>query len=163
MANEQGSGGAGRSPDELIVALYDAMNRHDGAAMAACYAADARFEDPAFGELRGEDVGRMWRMLTGRAEDLTVELAEHEAAGSSGSAHWIAHYTFSTGRPVVNDIRATYRFDDDGLIAEHDDVFDLRKWAGQALGPAGKVMGLTPLLKVMIQRQTSKQLADFEG
>ncbi len=153
----------GRSPDELIVHFYDAFARHDGEAMTACYAPDARFEDPAFGELRGPDIGRMWRMLNGRAEDLEVELAEHEASGSSGTAHWIARYTFSTGRPVVNDIQAEFRFSEDGLIAEHDDRFDLRKWAGQALGPAGKVLGVTPLLKPMIHRTTGKQLAEFDG
>jgi uncharacterized protein len=158
----QGTEQARRSPDELIVHLYDSMNRHDGDAMAACYAADARFEDPAFGELRGEEVGRMWRMLCGRAEDLTVELAEHQASGDSGTAHWIAKYTFSTGRPVVNDIQAEFRFED-GLIAEHDDRFSLRKWASQALGVQGKILGLTPLLKPMIHRTTGKQLAEFDG
>ena len=48
----------------------------------------------------------MWRMLTGRATDLKIELHEHEADEEIGSAHWIARYTFSTGRPVVNDIQA---------------------------------------------------------
>ena len=48
----------------------------------------------------------MWRMLTGRADDLKVELLEHEADGDRGSARWVAHYTFTqTGRPVENDVR----------------------------------------------------------
>ena len=64
--------------DELVVRFYDAFARLDGDAMAACYAPDARFSDPAFGELRGEEPGAMWRMLTGRAQDLKVRLAEHE-------------------------------------------------------------------------------------
>src|SRR4051812_44000111 len=109
--------------DELIQHFYSAFDRKHGDAMAACYAPDARFSDPAFGELRGPEVGGMWRMLTGRAEDLSVELAEHHAAGDTGSARWIARYTFGrTGRPVVNDVRARFRFAD-GLIAEHDDSF----------------------------------------
>ena len=73
----------------------------------------------------------MWRMLTGRATDLKIELHEHEADEESGSAHWIARYTFSTGRPVVNDIQASFRFAD-GLIADHVDEFDFR-----TLGQAG--------------------------
>ena len=53
----------------------------------------------------------MWRMLTGRADDLRIELLEHEADGERGSAHWLAHYTFSqTGRPVDNDMHASFRF-----------------------------------------------------
>jgi ketosteroid isomerase-like protein len=39
---------------ELIERFYAAFGRKDGDAMAACYAPDARFSDPVFGELRGE-------------------------------------------------------------------------------------------------------------
>jgi ketosteroid isomerase-like protein len=161
MTGSSQPGAASRPPDELIVHFYDALDRHDGDAMAACYTDDARFEDPAFGELRGADVGRMWRMLTGRTDDLSVELVEHEAGGDFGRAHWVARYTFSTGRKVVNDVQAHFRFEH-GLIAEHDDRFDLRRWAAQALGPAGRVLGFTPLLKPAIRRRTAKQLAEFE-
>jgi ketosteroid isomerase-like protein len=151
-----------RAHDALIVALYDALGRGDGEAMAACYHPEARFSDPAFGELRGVEIGRMWRMLTSRATELEVELVDHQASDSSGSAHWIARYPFAaTGRPVINDIRAEFRFRD-GLIAEHDDRFDLRRWAAQALGPAGRLLGLTPFLPLVIQRRTRAQLAAFE-
>ena len=105
----------------LIRTLYDSLDRHDGEGMAACYAPTAQFRDPAFGELSGAEAGDMWRMLTGRAEDLSVELADHDANDETGTAHWIAHYTFTdTGRPVVNDVRARFRFAD-GLIVEHVD------------------------------------------
>src|SRR6267378_4001347 len=97
---------------KLIIDLYEAMGRHDGEAMAELYAPDGRFHDPAFGDLTGAEAGDMWRMLTGRATDLKVELAEHSADDDSGTAHWIATYTFSTGRPVVNDIHARFRFRD---------------------------------------------------
>ena len=63
----------------LIERFYEAFDRHDGEAMAACYGPDARFHDPAFGELHGEEPGAMWKMLTGRADDLRVRLAEHDA------------------------------------------------------------------------------------
>lgn len=158
-ARETQSGG---SNDALIERLYAAFGRRDGEMMAACYAPDARFSDPAFGELRGVEVGRMWRMLTERGEGLEVELHEHQADESSGTAHWVARYPFaSTGRPVVNDIRARFSFRDD-LIVEHDDRFDLRRWAAQALGPAGRILGLTPLLPLVVRRMARRQLAAFE-
>ena len=56
--------------DRVIRELYEALDRHDGEAMARQYAPDGRFKDPAFGELSGTEAGDMWRMLTGRAEDL---------------------------------------------------------------------------------------------
>ena len=48
-------------------------------------------------------------MLTSRA-DLEIELLDHEAAGDSGSAREVAHYTFGeTGRHVDNDVQARFR------------------------------------------------------
>lgn len=145
----------------VIDRLYAAMNAGDGEAMAACYTQDAVFEDPAFGELRDGAGQDMWRMLTARATDLTVEVPERDATATSGTAHWIAAYDFQ-GRPVVNDIRATYVFRD-GLIADHRDVFDLHAWASQAMGPVGKVLGYTPLLKLLVRRRTAGQLAAFRA
>jgi ketosteroid isomerase-like protein len=56
--------------DELIQRFYAAFDRCDGEAMAACYAPDARFDDPVFPGLRGAEPGQLWRMLTARATDL---------------------------------------------------------------------------------------------
>ena len=145
---------------ELIEGFYDAFGRCDGAAMTACYRPDAHFHDPAFGDLHGEEVGAMWRMLTGRARDLRIELREHEAGEESGSAHWIASYTFSTGRPVVNDVRATFRFQG-GLIADHVDEFDFRRWAGQALGPMGNLVAVLPPLRSKAHQKARGQLDEF--
>ena len=46
---------------DLIQTFYSAFARGDGDAMAACYAPDVTFEDPAFGELHGAEAGSMWR------------------------------------------------------------------------------------------------------
>ena len=144
----------------LIRELYEAMDRHDGDAMAKLYASDGRFRDPAFGELTGAEAGDMWRMLTGRSEDLRVELAEHEADGDTGTARWIATYTFRTGRPVTNDIRAEFRFRD-GKITEHRDSFSFWRWSRQALGPVGLALGWTPLLRAAVRKRARADLADF--
>ena len=144
----------------LIRDLYEAMDRHDGEAMARLYDPEGRFSDPAFGELSGAEAGDIWRMLTGRAEDLSVELAEHSADGDAGTAHWIARYTFTrTGRPVVNDVRARFRFRE-GRILEHRDSFPFWGWARQALGPAGLVLGLPPM-SLLIRSRARKDLSQF--
>ncbi len=146
---------------KVIEQLYDALDRHDGESMAKLYAPDGRFHDPAFGELSGAEAGDMWRMLTGRSKDLKVELAEHEADGDEGTAHWIATYTFSTGRHVVNDIHARFRFRDRKIV-EHDDSFSFSRWARQALGPAGYVLGLPPM-NLLVRRKARGDLAEFRG
>src|SRR6185312_10720528 len=131
---------------ETIERLYAAFAARNGAAMTACYAKGAHFRDPAFGDLEGDDIGAMWRMLTGRARDLEITLREHDADAGAGTAHWIARYTFSTGRPVENDIHA----------------FDFRKWAGQALGPKGHLVALLPPLRGKARAQALAQLTTFK-
>jgi len=128
--------------------------------MAACYAPGAHFSDPVFTDLRGEEAGAMWRMLTGRAEDLVVQLAEHEADDERGSAHWLADYTFRTGRKVHNDIRAEFRFQN-GLIADHHDSFSFYTWSRQALGPPGLLLGWTPIVRGKVQREARAGLDEF--
>ena len=146
---------------QLIERFYEAFDRCEGEAMTACYAEDAHFRDPAFGDLHGPEVGAMWRMLTSRATDLEVELASHDASGTSGSANWIARYTVAaSGRHVVNDINASFRFAD-GLIADHVDEFDFRRWARQALGFQGVLIGLVPPLRGKVRDRARSQLEEY--
>jgi ketosteroid isomerase-like protein len=149
--------------DDVVQRFYAAFDRKDGDAMAACYHPEIRFSDPVFGELRGAEAGDMWRMLTGRAADLRVELATHEAGDEQGSANWIATYTFAqTGRKVINDIQASFRFRD-GLIAEHDDRFSFWTWSRQALGAPGLIAGWTPLLRGKVSAQAREGLEQFRA
>ncbi|EMR0575493.1 nuclear transport factor 2 family protein, partial [Pseudomonas aeruginosa] len=69
---------------ELIERFYQAFQRLDGEAMAACYAPQATFHDPAFGELRGREVGDMWRLLTSRARDFRLDYANVRADQNEG-------------------------------------------------------------------------------
>lgn len=149
-------------PAATIERLYAALGAGDGDAMAACYTVDATFEDPAFGRLEGPQVGAMWRMLTSRGSGTVVEVRAHEAAGTTGSANWIASYEFGPqARPVVNDVRSSYRFSPDGLVAGQVDTFDLARWGAQAMGPVQGVLGHTPLLGLLIRRKARGQLDAF--
>jgi ketosteroid isomerase-like protein len=149
--------------EDLIRRFYEAFDRKDGDAMAAFYTADASFDDPVFPGLKGSEPGQMWRMLTARAADLKIELKEHEADETTGSAHWIATYTFTqTGRSVVNDVRATFRFRD-GLIAEHRDDFSFYKWSKQALGAPGLLLGWTPIILGATRKKARAGLDEFSS
>jgi quinol monooxygenase YgiN/ketosteroid isomerase-like protein len=145
------------APNEgLIERFYAAFAQRDGAGMEACYAPDVTFTDPVFQKLEGPEAGAMWRMLTGRSKDLRIELLEHEADGVRGAAHWSAHYTYTqTGRPVVNDVHASFRFAG-GLIAEHVDEFDLYRWQRQALGTTGILLGWTPIMRSTVRKRARR-------
>ncbi len=149
--------------DALIERFYAAFAGRDGVAMAACYGPDVHFRDPVFEDLHGAEAGAMWRMLAATARDFRLELLEHASDATSGSAHWRAHYTFShTGRPVVNDVHAAFRFAD-GLIVDHVDSFDFGRWAGQALGLRGRLLGWTPFVRSAVRRRARASLERFQA
>ena len=144
----------------VVERLHAAFSRRDGAAMAACYRADATFSDPVF-ELRGTDVGAMWRMLCARASDLRVESSGLVVNGDEGRADWQAWYTFSaTGRAVHNVVHSRFRLAD-GLIANQVDVFPFWRWSRQALGPIGLALGWTPLVRSRVRRDARASLERF--
>jgi hypothetical protein len=146
-----------------IERLYAAFARLDGAAMEACYAERARFDDEVF-SLRGRrQIGGMWRLLCeatraqGRA-DWRLEAT----AITERSAHWEARYRFSaTGRRVHNRIEAGFEFDPEGLILKHRDRFSFWRWSRQALGAPGLLLGWTPWLRRKVRAQALARLEGF--
>ena len=147
-----------------IEALYAALDRGDGEAMAALYAPQATFSDPVFVGLSDGEPGDMWRMLTSRAQDMSVELVGRDAEDDRGTAHWVARYTFGqTGRPVVNDVRSLFRFDGTGRIVDQQDDFDFWRWARQALGRSGLLLGWTPVLQHQVRDRARAGLEAFRN
>lgn len=146
---------------QLITTFYEAFQKLDAETMAACYHPEVRFTDPVFPRLHGTEAADMWRMLAARAKDFSLTFDDVRADDKTGEAHWVATYTFSqTGNTVVNDIRASFTFKD-GKILTHTDRFHLWRWAGQALGLKGWLLGGTPLVKNAIRKQAAKGLAAY--
>lgn len=147
----------------LIEKFYTAFQQLDADSMALCYADDVQFSDPVFPNLQGNEAADMWRMLTSKAQDFSLVFDGITADEQKGQAHWIATYTFSqTGRIVVNDIHASFVFRN-GRIIRHTDHFDLWKWARQALGIKGVLLGWTPLVKNAVRAQAAKGLKIFRS
>jgi ketosteroid isomerase-like protein len=141
----------------LVERFYNAFAKQDGATMAACYSLDAAFNDPAF-ELRGPWIGAMWRMLCERAKAFSLEYQIIEASAEHCKVQWTARYLFSqTGRHVVNHVHAEIHLKD-GLIIRHADRFSFWRWARQALGPIGLLLGWSQLLKAKVRAQALKGL-----
>lgn len=150
---------------DLIQQFYSAFDRLDAEFMASCYHEDIVFSDPAFGELHGEQVKNMWRMLceAQKGKEFKVTVSDIEIDGNKGSAHWEAFYSFSkTGRKVHNRIDAHFEFQEGKIIAHHDH-FDLYKWSKQALGFKGHLLGHTGFFKKKLQKQTQSLLKSFES
>ncbi len=148
-----------------IERFYAAFARLDGGAMQACYAEDAQFDDEAF-SLRGRaQVGGMWRMLCSATRAKGADVWRLEVRDiTDRSAHWEAHYRFSTtGRMVHNIIEADIQCGPDGLIRVHRDRFDFWRWSRQALGTPGLLLGATPWLRAKVRAQAAKNLAAWRA
>jgi hypothetical protein len=130
------------SAEETRAALtrfYDAFAHRDGEGMGRLYTPDATFEDPLF-RLKGQEIGKMWTGLMHRARDWSLAYTIAQAKERSGVVEWTAHYKFGGKRPVENVVLSEIELDN-GLISRQVDQFDFRRWAGQALGPPGRLFG----------------------
>ena len=147
---------------DVITRFYTAFQKLDYQAMNSCYRDDIVFNDPAFGLLRGDEAKAMWEMLCKNAKDFSltfsnIQLLDEEYA----TCNWVATYTFSkTGRRVVNNIKAFMKLQN-GKIIEHSDGFKLSRWAAQALGFKGVLLGWTGFMKRKIQQNARKNLIAF--
>lgn len=130
--------------------------------MQQCYAGDATFTDAAFKTLDATQVKAMWEMLCkSSSADFKVEYRILSAKDDSVTAEWTAWYTFSaTGNKVVNRIKASFALRD-GLIVTHVDYFDFYKWARQALGIPGLLLGWLPSFKTKVQNTAIGKLEKF--
>ena len=147
--------------------FYAAFAALDADTMAACYAPDAQFRDPAFTLGSQREISGMWHMLCdavkgkGR-EDWRLDWRDVRADANSGHAHWEAHYRFSvTRRQVHNIIEADFSFTPQGLIATHHDQFDFWRWSRQALGMGDWVLGWAPFFNRQVRQQTHAALQRY--
>lgn len=152
-----------RTNYETILKFYTAFSNGDARQMCECYHSNAKFSDPIFESLKGEDVCIMWQMLLEKSKgNININFSEIDADKNSGSARWIASYNFSkTNRKVVNSVYAQFKFKD-GLILKHTDDFDIWKWVKQALGWKGFLFGWTGYLQKKIQNQALSSLNDYK-
>lgn len=147
--------------EELITRFYTCFSKGDYRGMQNCYAGNATFSDPVFQNLDAAEVKAMWEMLCKRGKDMQITFTNVTANEQSGSAEWTAVYTFSaSGRKVINHVSAKFRIEN-GLFIQHTDTFNFHKWAHQALGLKGWLLGGTSFLKNKVRTNARKSLSDF--
>ena len=146
---------------QLITTFYEAFRDKDYKTMQDCYADNAVFNDEVFVELKADEVRAMWEMFCIKGKDMQLDFSNVQADDHHGSAEWIASYTFSkTARKVINRIEAHFTFED-GKIIRHIDHFNFYRWASQAFGIAGILLGWTTFFKNRVRQQGLKNLRDY--
>lgn len=141
----------------LIETLYISLRDNKPETAAACYAADAHFEDIAFRLDGRESILQMWRLVCSREVSVTFDSVV--ADNQKGGANWVARYAFTdTGRKVTNPTTASFDFRD-GLIVNHVDHCDAMAWATQAFPfPLNLAFGASGWLR---RHMANKKLKQF--
>ncbi len=147
--------------EKLIQQFYTAFQHKDYVTMQNAYHRDATFSDPVFRNLKSQEVKAMWEMLVTAGKDLRITFRDVKANDMHGSCHWEAWYTFSkTGRQVHNIIDSSFEFQD-GKIVRHRDSFDFWRWARQALGMSGYLLGWTSVVQEKVRDTARATLEKF--
>lgn len=149
------------SNKQLIHHFYTSFQNQDVKTMQDCYADNASFSDPVFTGLNAQQVRMMWAMLLRSGKEMRIEFRNIKETKNGATAEWDAWYTFSaTGNKVHNQIEASFVIAN-GKIVKHTDQFSFYKWAKQALGLTGLLLGWTHFLKNKISATAKKKLETF--
>ena len=149
--------------EEFIIHFYTAFQTLNYGEMQKAYHPEAQFTDPVFGTLNCAEVCAMWEMLLTRGRDLKIAFSDVKATETNGNCRWEAWYTFSrTGRFVHNIIHSSFEFKG-GKIYRQVDTFNLWRWSRQALGPAGILLGWSPLVQNKVKASARESLDKFIG
>lgn len=147
--------------EQLIRQFYTGFQNMDYKSMQACYADNAVFDDAVFSNLNATEVKAMWEMLCKRGKDFKLEFSDIKTDNNKGSANWVATYLFSsTGKKVTNKIHAEFEFEN-GKIIKHTDQFNFYKWAKQAFGLTGVLIGWTSFFKNKVRHTAKLNLLKF--
>jgi ketosteroid isomerase-like protein len=147
--------------EQLINQFYTAFQQKNYKAMQDCYADNAVFNDSVFKNLDAQQARAMWQMLISRSGDMTLTFGNIKEEGNKVAAYWEAHYTFTaTGKKVINKIDAAFEIEN-GKIVKHTDTFDFYKWAKQAFGFGGLLLGWTNSFKEKVRQTAKKKLDEY--
>ena len=147
--------------EQLIHQFYIAFQQKDYRTMQQSYAENAVFNDAVFTNLDAQQARAMWQMLISRSGDMTLNFGNIKQTENKVTAYWEAQYTFTaTGNKVVNKINAEFEIED-GKIVKHTDTFDFYKWAKQAFGAGGFLLGWTSSFKEKVRQTAKKKLDDY--
>jgi ketosteroid isomerase-like protein len=143
----------------LANSFYQAFAKRDSAAMNIHYAENACFSDPVFTNLSCREVHGMWEMLCFSAKDFNLTFEIIEATESHAKVQWTATYSFGPANRRVEN-RVTSRMEiAGGKIVRHVDDFSFPRWARQALGPVGLILGPLPFFQKKVQTTALAKLA----
>jgi ketosteroid isomerase-like protein len=147
--------------EKLLTEYYTAFQKRNHKSMNACYADNVVFNDPLYTNLDAAHTRAMWELFCVNGKDLKLEFSGIKADDTKGEATWKASYIFSSsGNRVEKEVVSKFEFQN-GKISRQEDDFDFRKWAGQALGLMGSLLGWTGFVESQVKENAKNNLDAF--
>lgn len=146
---------------QTIELFFRAFQKKDYKTIQHSYGKVATFSDPIFEKLKGDEIHAMWQMLLSSSNDLEISFEITQSSINRVSAIWTANYTFpATNRKVKNIIKSDF-FIENQKIVSHIEKFSFYKWARQAFGLKGSILGWTHYFHKEVQNKAKKNLLRF--
>ncbi|WP_368487129.1 nuclear transport factor 2 family protein [Spiroplasma sp. DGKH1] len=127
---------------EIMNKFYTAFANADWKTMNDLYDRNVVFNDEIFTDLNYEYVTAMWESLISNKENNKMKV-KYELKEENDDVYvvWTASYLFGPKRrQVINIVTSNMEIKNDKII-KHNDSFNFKKWASQALGMPGKLFG----------------------
>ncbi|ARU92149.1 hypothetical protein SCLARK_001685 [Spiroplasma clarkii] len=145
---------------EVVVKFFTALSKGDWKLMNNLYSKDVAFSDTVFGELNYSQITNLWEMLLTENPDLSANFKIVED-GEVVKVQWVMVSKFGQKhRKVILNILSTLEVSK-GKIIKHNDHFDFKKWAKQALGIIGWMLGSKQSFKNRIKEEAFIKLNSF--
>ncbi len=147
--------------EALVRRYFDALARLDGEAMAQCLHPMVSYSDPVFADLRGDDVGWRWRLMTRGASDMHLAYDIVRGDARKAQVQWQARYRFAgSARQVSNKVLTTLTFWD-GTIVRQIDEYDFARWSRSSAGVLAWAVCALPGARAALQRRALHRLRAF--
>lgn len=151
------------SSDKTIHQLYTSIANRAISNIKTCYAPTARFNDPVFDTLVGNEIPKMWRMLIEKSKgNLEIEYTIIKSNEHKSSVEWIATYTFGKNKRKIRNVIQSEFYFKDGLIIKQNDDFNIWTWSKQAFGFSGFLFGWTGYMQNKIQEKANLALKNYK-
>jgi hypothetical protein len=144
--------------------FFDSFSLRDSLGMRTCLHLDVEFQDIGF-QLRGDEVGAMWTMVTTAKHPAQVEnpiqvwVTELSVTGNEGVAEWHCSYLLvpddgGEPLPITNDVISRFRFADGLIVWQEDQCRSFWNWFRQVKPTLGPVLDWVHRLEELIEKGT---------
>lgn len=156
------------SNEDVIKKFLTCYQNHDFSGMNDCLDENVTFSDFAC-DIQGNKVRAMWHWFCGPYKERKdpVEVPEFEVGISEGgivSAKYRVKYLYGSKKKCIDYfINSKFRVQNGKILEQQDSFGSISQYqfAQRLLGFPGKLIGVTPLFRIVVRKKFAKTLSEF--